>query len=408
MGDETSSRETFTTVDWDALTDARWRGWLPSPDTATALGALCCVGAGLAYDIWIVPPGTPTVPGWDVSRLDWLTLGTAAIAVGYGLVPAVKRPRRTRQILGEVPTHPLPMTALAGVLVMGGVGLVGPAILAPPTLDFSVARQPPAFTTVHTKFTTGCVGPVVGETCRGTLRTPLGTTRAGESVLVWMVYGTRTTLQFALISTTILAPIAAVTGTTAAYYGGWVEDGLLGLATLQSAVPTFLVYFLLVVFVNPSLFVLILVYGLFNWGGTAQVVYGEAVSESEAVYVRATEGAGASGVYTIRRHLLPNVSGTIVTEASLLIPKLILLEVLFSFVGLGGDQSFSWGQLVQRGLRFDPAQVGGGFTPSLRGVGIGQLGGLWWITFVPIIGVVLSVFLFSVVGDAVEEAIELQ
>lgn len=406
MSDETDRDTSFTDVDWGSVNGSPFAGLRPSVATAVTEALLSLLVVGFVFDRFVTPPGAPTLPFWDVTRVDWLTLAASAPVVGYGVVPAARNPDRVVTFLRRYPSRPLPVLGLGYVLVLFSVGLFGPVVLQPPELNLSLARQPPAFLSVHTSHVVECVGPVRGDYCHGTLRTPLGTTRAGESILVWTVYGARTALQFGLVSVAIMLPLATAVGALSAYYRGWIEAVLMRLADVQQAVPTFLVYFVMVVFVEPSLFVLIVAYGLFNWGGMAQVVYSTTLSEAQEHYVRVAESSGAGGLYTIRRHLLPNVSGTVLVEVTLLIPRLILLEVLFSFVGLGGDQSFSWGQLVQRGLRFDPSQVSGGFAVSLRGIGIGDLGGLWWITFVPIGAVVLTVFLSSVFGDAVQTTVE--
>lgn len=384
--DDPAEPPPFQRVDWSSVEG----GFEPSPQSL-ALAVAAALLAGLfAFDIF-VRAGQETFGFWDVSRMDWLTLATAAVVVSYVGVPAASEPDRVIRFLERYPRDPLSLGSLAFVVLVGLVGAVGPLALAQPELDLTRAGQPPAFTSVATKFLTTCVGPEVGERCYGTLDAPLGTTRGGESVLVWLVYGARTAVQFALVVTAISTPLAVLVGTATAYYGGRVDAVLTRLLEFQEAIPTFIVYFLLVLFVGPTLFVLVAVYGLFNWAGMALGIRQAARSEKQRPYVRAARSAGASPVAVVRHHLIPNTSETLVTHVTLLVPKLILIEALFSFIGLSGDQSFSWGQLIQRGLKWQ---------------GPSQLEGLWWIGTLPAVAILLTVVALNVVGDGIQAAFE--
>jgi peptide/nickel transport system permease protein len=81
----------------------------------------------------------------------------------------------------------------------------------------------------------------------------------------------------------------------------------------------------------------------------------------------------------------------VVTSVSTAVPKLILIEALFSFIGLSGDQSYSWGQLIQRGLGFQ---------------GPSQLESLWWIPVLPAAAITGTVLLLTLFGDALQAAID--
>ena len=160
-----------------------------------------------------------------------------------------------------------------------------------------------------------------------------------------------------------------------------------------------IVYFLLVVASGPTLFTLVVAYGLFNWGDLARLVRSEALSIKQEGYVTAARSAGAGPLTVVRRHLVPNVSSTVVATLGMVIPKLILIEALFSFLGLSGDRSYFWGQLVQRGL-FEGSLDEGTI------VDMGNLEGLWWIPVLPAVANSLSVLLFFLFGDALQSAVD--
>jgi peptide/nickel transport system permease protein len=61
-------------------------------------------------------------------------------------------------------------------------------------------------------------------------------------------------------------------------------------------------------------------------------------------------GLGASPLRIIVRHLLPNLLGPIIVQATLGLPGTILAEASLSFLGLGVPPgSPSWGALVDQG-----------------------------------------------------------
>ena len=93
---------------------------------------------------------------------------------------------------------------------------------------------------------------------------------------------------------------------------------------------------------------LIAVIGLVGWAhAPARLVRGIVLSAKERGYVTASWGFGASDFYLLRRHILPQTRGVLLTQAALLIPQYILAEVTLSFLGLGvGEPYPSWGSML--------------------------------------------------------------
>jgi peptide/nickel transport system permease protein len=386
-GEPSSGSVTFTDVDLDGRVDDSVS--VSAPVVAAIVGGLA-LSAFYLYDVYVVGGGA-TVATWDVSRMDWLTMATAVLVGSFVGVPAVRDPSMVWRVWDAYPKNAVSLAALGFVAVFTVVGLVGPALLKMPEIMFDQSRQPPVGTSVPMKHLVSCQGPVVGGHCQGTWAHPLGTTRGGESMLAWLTYGTRTSLQFGLITVAIMAPLAVAVGTTAGYAGGRVDDVLMSYVDIQGAVPAVIVYFFVVFFFGPTLFALVLVFGLFSWEEMARSVRAEVMSEKQEGYVMAAESAGASSYEVVRHHVLPNVSSTVVTSVSTAVPKLILIEALFSFIGLSGDKSYSWGQLIQRGLGFQ---------------GPSQLESLWWIPVLPAAAITVTVLLLTLFGDALQTALD--
>ncbi|MDZ7702722.1 MAG: ABC transporter permease subunit [Halobacteriales archaeon] len=75
----------------------------------------------------------------------------------------------------------------------------------------------------------------------------------------------------------------------------------------------------------------------------------ESLQRREEEYITAADSAGASTYYIIRRHIVPNVSNTVITATTLLLPGLLLSEAGLAFIGLGDPTLPSWGQIIASG-----------------------------------------------------------
>ena len=84
-----------------------------------------------------------------------------------------------------------------------------------------------------------------------------------------------------------------------------------------------------------------------GWSRPARLARGVVLSAKERNYVVAARGFGATELYLLRRHVLPQTKGVILTQAAVLIPQYILAEVTLSFLGLGvADPVPSWGNML--------------------------------------------------------------
>ncbi len=92
---------------------------------------------------------------------------------------------------------------------------------------------------------------------------------------------------------------------------------------------------------------LITVIGVIGWARPARLIRGVVLSARERDYVLAAKGFGASNIYLLRRHILPQASSVALTQAAVLIPTYVLAEVVLSFFGLGvSEPAPSWGNLL--------------------------------------------------------------
>jgi peptide/nickel transport system permease protein len=111
----------------------------------------------------------------------------------------------------------------------------------------------------------------------------------------------------------------------------------------------------------PRPLLLMMVIGLFGWGGTARLVRGQVLSLKTRDYVSAARLSGASRARIAVREILPGVSAPLVTYAALLLPSNMISEAGLSFLGVGvRPPASSWGQMLSTATTWfqaDPTYV---------------------------------------------------
>jgi peptide/nickel transport system permease protein len=181
----------------------------------------------------------------------------------------------------------------------------------------------------------------------------LGSDSYGRDLFSRILVGGQVSLLAGLAGTGISLGMGLLVGVSAGFWGGWTDGLLMRLAELFMALPWIYLLFALRAFlplaVPPAsaLLLVIAVIGAVGWARPARLVRSVVLSAKERDFVRAARGFGASNLYLMRRHILPETSSVLLTQAALLIPQFILAEMTLSFLGLGVPEPVpSWGNLL--------------------------------------------------------------
>jgi peptide/nickel transport system permease protein len=228
----------------------------------------------------------------------------------------------------------------------------------------------------------------------------LGTDEVGRDILNLTVHGARVSIAIGLLATIVTVVIGVLVGVVAGFVGGRVDGILMRITDFFLVIPTFVLALILtpilreligsasreVFGIRMTLIVIVIVIGITSWSSTARIIRGQTLSLRERAFVDRARVIGASPGQIMARHILPNVVNLIVANAVLVFAGAVLTETTLSFVGLGDPFQPSWGQLLE----------------AARGVGAPGLGAWWY--FVPAgISIVLVVFAFTLVGNALDE-----
>ena len=181
----------------------------------------------------------------------------------------------------------------------------------------------------------------------------LGTDGFGRDQFSRLLFGGRISLFSGLLAALLALGVGLLLGGAAGFHGGWVDEIIMRGAELFLAVPWLYCLLAIRAFLplhmsqGQVFFTLILVIGLRGWARPARMIRGVVLSAKERDYVLAARGFGGSGLYLLRRHILPHTYGVLLTQAAILIPQYVLAEVTLSFLGLGvGEPAPTWGNML--------------------------------------------------------------
>ena len=181
----------------------------------------------------------------------------------------------------------------------------------------------------------------------------LGTDGYGRDLFSRILWGGQISLLAGLLAATVSLLVGSLVGGVSGYFGGWTDSIAMRLAELCLALPWLYLLFgvraFLPLLVSPlkAFLIVVIVIGALGWARPARLVRGVALSAKERDFVRAARGFGASHLYILRRHVLPQTRSVILTQAAILIPQYILAEITLSFLGLGiPEPAPSWGNLL--------------------------------------------------------------
>ncbi|MBP1985645.1 ABC transporter permease [Halolamina salifodinae] len=395
-----ADKQTFDEVDWGQITGESDREL--SPNFLILLAGTAMLLLIAAFDYFFVTGTydaaigmdfgnqyTPTfdIIGWgyDVTQLDWLFAFSLLLFGAYVVLPLYQNPRMSSYYWREMKRNRPAMVSLGWLIFIFVIGVLGPVVIAAPRADLAVQYQPPVLLSIDTVYPIRCVGPVINGACQGTLQYPLGTTGDGKDIFNIIVYGMQISMKIGFIATLIVVSIGTAVGTVAAYAGGLVDEVLMRYVDVQQSFPTFILYLLILYIWGASLFLFVVLFGLFAWEGTARYVRSNALAKTEEEYIKAVQLSGASTYRIVRAHIVPNTASSIITDITLLVPTFILAEAQFAFLGLGDSTIPSWGVLIAAG-RSDLA-----FAP--------------WITLAPGMFLFFTILAFNFLGDALLDAL---
>jgi peptide/nickel transport system permease protein len=163
----------------------------------------------------------------------------------------------------------------------------------------------------------------------------MGTDELGRDVATRVFVGARLSLAIGLAGALAATLLGAGLGALAGYFGGLVDAFLMRLVDLQLSVPILPVLIVISAVARPSVALLVLMVAAFAWMEPARIARGELLRLKELEFTEAAKALGASSPRIIGRHLLPVAATPLVVAGAILVGRVIVLESVLSFLGLG-------------------------------------------------------------------------
>ena len=213
---------------------------------------------------------------------------------------------------------------------------------------------------------------------------PLGADPLGRGLLTRIIYGARVSLVLAAVAIVVGTLVGTVLGLSAGYFGGVLDELIMRLTDIATAIPYLLLALIIVTVLGQKVFingdVIVLVLALASWPGIVRLVRGQCLQLKSLDYVALAQIAGASTFRIMYRHILPGVTNTIVVATTLQVGSIILAESILSFLGAGvPPPTPTWGSMVADGRDY--------------------LSSAWWVAFFPGMAIFLTVLAFNFIGD---------
>jgi len=175
----------------------------------------------------------------------------------------------------------------------------------------------------------------------------LGTDRNGRDIASMILVGARYTLAVGAVAVAIGAGTGVAFGLLASAKGGWTEEIIMRLADFSFAFPAILSAIMITTILGPGILTAILAIGIFNVPVFARLSRGSANGIWSREYVRAAQAIGKTRGRITIDHILPNISGVLIVQATVSFAIAILAEAALSYLGLGTQfPDPSWGRML--------------------------------------------------------------
>ena len=216
----------------------------------------------------------------------------------------------------------------------------------------------------------------------------LGTDQFGRDVASMLMVGARNPLLTGLVAVAIGLGFGLLFGVVAAQMKGrWVDDAIMRALDFVFAFPAVLSAILILTFLGPGLVNAVMAIGIFNIPVFARVARGATLQVMSRDFIRAAQLARVPKLAILRRHVLPNIAGLMIVQASTQFALAILAEAGLSYLGIGTQPpNPSWGRML------NDAQTFLAISPRLA--------------LLPGMAIALSVLAFNLLGDGLRDILD--
>jgi peptide/nickel transport system permease protein len=232
------------------------------------------------------------------------------------------------------------------------------------------------------------------ETIRGArMKAPgaahwLGTDNLSRDMWSRVVYGARVSITIGFLTIGLAMVLATAIGVTSAYFGGAWDLVVQRIVDAWLSFPYLIIILSIMAVLGPGLGNVVIALAVLIAATNSRVIRGATLGVIQHSYIEAARAMGCGHARIILRHIVPNVTATIIILATIGLGAVILAESALSFLGFGVPPPHpSWGSMLS----------GSGRTYMFRAP---------WMAIWPGVAISLAVFGFNMLGDALRDVLD--
>ena len=216
---------------------------------------------------------------------------------------------------------------------------------------------------------------------------PFGTDDLGRDGFSRIVWGARISMQAGVGSIVLAIALGVPVGLMAGYYRGLLDQVIMRLTDAWLSFPFLILAIGLVTILGPSLTNATLAIGLGATPTYIRLTRGLVLSVSQEDYVHAARALGGGDRRVMAHHILPNITSSILVQATVAVPTAIIAEAVLSFLGLGVQPPApSWGTMLNAAQQFLETAP--------------------WMAFWPGIAIFVLALAFNLAGDGLRDVLD--
>lgn len=212
----------------------------------------------------------------------------------------------------------------------------------------------------------------------------VGTDAFGRDIFSMLMVGAWNSLSIAFLSVLLGLIVGVAFGAVAAALRGGVEEIIMRLADIVFAFPALISAIMIAALIGPSASTAILAIGLFTIPVFIRVARGAALRVWALDFCVAAQTAGKGRMRITIDHVLPNIAGALIVQATIQIGLSILVEAGLSFLGLSlPPPAPSWGRMLSDAQTY--------------------LGQAPWMAIAPGVTIAVAVLGLNLLGDGLRD-----
>lgn len=181
----------------------------------------------------------------------------------------------------------------------------------------------------------------------------LGGDELGRDILSRLLWGGRNSLKVAFLPVVVSLLFGTILGMLSAYYGGWVDGGIMRVLDVLLAFPSVLLALAIAAALGPGMENAVLAIIVVAVPVLARIVRSSVLSVREREFVLAARAIGAGDLRIMLRQILPNILSPIIVYTTLETGRVVILAAGLSFLGLGiKPPEPDWGVMLSSGREF--------------------------------------------------------